>query len=482
MGFQIQPSNVEVPESNPFANDKLERKEAAEILTRIVCSFDGPCVIAIDAAWGKGKTTFLQMWSQHLRNEGCPVVDFNAWQTDFSDDPLVALTDEMIEELDSLHGSNAKLLEDLKKTASKVIQRAAIELVQGVAASFVGPGAGTSIGQILESIAEERVTEYGRRKKAVGNFRKSLQRMASGLCENNETRRPLVIVIDELDRCRPTYAIELLETAKHLFSVDGVVFALGINRQELAHSVRSVYGTRFDGAEYLRRFFDIDFQLPEADRKAFINARLSELQIDSYFEAKRRGVQSEDEGVARRLLLDFFESPNLDLRTVGQSLHRLGLVLATLPSNSESWTLTATFALMLRTVDPNVYYRFARGEVTDEDVAETMFGFLREGYRYTDAGLSLELEIMRAGAEEQLVRGLEWKEIESPLLLRYRGLAGEHNVGGMGKSAETNRAITVINWTRDDQTRWWHGVAPSMFRNSYERLELVSGDLLVTEQ
>ena len=135
MGFQIQPGNVDVPESNPFANDKLGRKEPAEILTRLVCSFDGPCVIAIDAAWGKGKTTFLQMWTQHLRNEGCPVVDFNAWETDFSDNPLLALTDELIEELGSLQSSNVKLLEDVKTTAKKVLRRAAIEAVQGVAAS-----------------------------------------------------------------------------------------------------------------------------------------------------------------------------------------------------------------------------------------------------------------------------------------------------------------------------------------------------------
>ena len=482
MGFQVQPRNVDVPESHPFDNDKLGRKEPAEILTRLVCSFDGPCVIAINAAWGKGKTTFLQMWSQHLRNEGCPVVDFNAWETDFSDDPLLALTDEMIEEIGSLQNSNAELLEDVKKTARRVLRRAAIELIQGVAASFIGPGAGSSLGKLVESVVEEQLSEYGRRKEAIVDFRNSLQKMASELCENDETRRPLVIVIDELDRCRPTYAIELLETAKHLFSVDSVVFALGINREELKHSVRAVYGAKFDGAEYLRRFFDIDFQLPEADRKMFIDARLSELKIDRVFDIRRRGTQWGGESIARKLLFDFFESPSLDLRTVGQSLHRLGLVLATLPDNSEPWALTATFVLILRTVDPNLYYRFVRGEVTDEDVAETMFGLMREDYRYTDAGRNLEFEILRAGAEEQLVRGLEWKEIESPLLLKYRDLAGEHTEGGVGRNAETNHAINVIKWTQHDQSRWWHGGAPSMFKVSYERLELVSEDLLFAGQ
>lgn len=206
------------------------------------------------------------------------------------------------------------------------------------------------------------------------------------------------------------------------------------------------------------------------------------MKIDGYFESRRQGIQSGSENIARKLLMDFFGSPDLDLRTVGQSLHRLGLVLATLPSNSESWTLTAAFALILRTVDRNLYYRFARGEVTDEDVAETMFGLRQENYRYTDAGRNFEFEILRAGAEEQLARGLEWNEIESPLLLKYRSLAGEHAEGGVEKNAETNHAITVIRWTQHGQERWWGGGTPSMFRESYERLELLSGDLLSTEK
>ena len=108
-----------------------------------------PALLQSTLRGGKGKTTFLQMWTQHLRNEGCPVVDFNAWETDFSDNPLLALTDELIEELGSLQSSNVKLLEDVKTTAKVVLRRAAIEVVQGVAASFIGPGAGATIGQLL---------------------------------------------------------------------------------------------------------------------------------------------------------------------------------------------------------------------------------------------------------------------------------------------------------------------------------------------
>ena len=323
MGFRIQPRVLDVPESDPFANDKLGRKEPAQILTRLVRSFDGPCVIAVDAAWGNGKTTFLKMWSQHLRNVDCPVVEFNAWETDFAADPFLALTEEMIEEFGKFEFSNGAKIDRFKSVAAKVLRQVGPELVQSAAESVAGPVAGKTIGNLLEGLAKERMSEYAETKKAKCDFKKTLKEMAHSMQEEGSDGRPLVVVIDELDRCRPTYAIELLETAKHLFSVDGVVFVLGINRTEMEHSVNALYGEDFDGAEYFRRFFDIDFRLPEAERAAFIDAKLSEIQIDTYYQPDQVVLSSSGRGDASELLHDFFGLPDLSLRTVGQALHRV---------------------------------------------------------------------------------------------------------------------------------------------------------------
>ena len=100
MGIRIQPKEIEVPEDDPFRHDLLGRKEPVEILTHLVGNLEGPCVLALDAAWGTGKTTFLRIWAQHLRIEGFPVVEFNAWETDFSGEPFVALSTELTEGLD----------------------------------------------------------------------------------------------------------------------------------------------------------------------------------------------------------------------------------------------------------------------------------------------------------------------------------------------------------------------------------------------
>lgn len=72
--MRIQPNDIEVPAYDPFQQDLLDRKESVEVLTHLVRSFEGPCVLAVDAAWGNGKTTFLRIWRQYLLNLGFPLV------------------------------------------------------------------------------------------------------------------------------------------------------------------------------------------------------------------------------------------------------------------------------------------------------------------------------------------------------------------------------------------------------------------------
>src|SRR5438309_5535791 len=87
--------DIEIPLDDPFANDKLQRRESGEILSRFLQAVPTPYVLAIDAQWGQGKTTFLRMWKQLLQNDGFPVHYFNAWEADYESDPMVALMGEI---------------------------------------------------------------------------------------------------------------------------------------------------------------------------------------------------------------------------------------------------------------------------------------------------------------------------------------------------------------------------------------------------
>ncbi len=120
MGIRLQPQEIEIPPDDPFKNDLLDRKAPVEALTAIIGTNEGPGVIAVDAVWGMGKTTFLKMLVAHLRLKDFPaVVHFNAWETDFAENPFLALTAEIIDRLSAKEEARAKI----KRATAEVLRR-----------------------------------------------------------------------------------------------------------------------------------------------------------------------------------------------------------------------------------------------------------------------------------------------------------------------------------------------------------------------
>ena len=455
MAIRIQPPDIEIPEDDPFHNDLLNRKDTADVLTRIVGDIEGPCVLAIDAEWGAGKTTFLNMWAQDLRNKGFPVAKFNAWETDFAGDPLLALIDELTNALGE-DGSAS-----LQETAKELVVRTAPNLLKFIP---IGGDALASIAKDgIDYFREDRLSEYQKLKEEVCEFNRALTAAAGALSGDKEDR-PLVVVIDELDRCRPLYAVELLEIAKHWFMVDCIVFVLAVNRSQLAHSVRVLYGPQFDADGYLGRFFDLDFRLPAPDRQAFVKALLSATMIDEYLGHRPYGIESRDSDAADQVLRAFLSVPDFDLRTVSQSTHRLGLMLALLEDRAHSLALTAVVALILRTVDPAFYFRFIAGGISDVNATNIIFeqpGM--RGLRGSTLGALIEGTIIVA-AQSEHEYGRLFEEIDSPLLQTYRNADSDYY---------SERVLETAS------SMWADNRLFGRFRIAIETLELISPRLIV---
>ncbi len=492
MGIRVQPKELEIPTDDPFKNDLLARKESIEILTDIIGSIEGPCVLAVDSGWGTGKTTFLKMWVQHLRNEGFHVVDFNAWETDFTESPFVALSAEITQTLEKRpDGQQAQRLDDLKKATADVVHAMPGPLLR-IAASAI-PMVGTQIAKELEakpaSHTENAASEYQEAKEAFHSFRSILQDTAKALAES-KAGKPLVIVVDELDRCRPSYAIELLEVAKHFFTVDHIVFVLTVDRSQLAHSIKVLYGTEFDSVGYLRRFFDVDFRLPEPDRGAFIDATLASVGINEYIESMEGGANG---GASRAVswLRSIFSKSDLSLRRVAQAIHRLGLALASVVRPEPLFVQTLSVLLIMRILDSDSYYRFIQGEATDEEAVDAFF---------SNPGVSellltnerFPIEALIIGAKQEAIR----EEIDTwkfrvgssplrqglPLYQRYLKLT---ETGG--DSEESRHAQNVVSHLRSFNRWIYTPVADSEwkdvgFRHAVNRLELLSHEMRDEEE
>ena len=476
MGFRIQPASLDIPRDAPFTNDFLERKETAEILTGLMGSIDGPCVLALDAAWGMGKTTFLRMWEPLLNERGFHVVTFNAWETDFASEPFLALSEELRGALMRLLGDDQAAITKLKRTASRVLQTAGSTAVRNLASYVLGPSGAEVVEEALAAFVDKRVSQYSEAKEAIEEFREALEEAASDLQAKSDTGVPLVVVIDELDRCRPTYAVELLEVLKHLCAVNGVVFVLSLNREELVHAVRAIYGAQFDAGVYLRRFIDIDVRLPDGDREAFVTARLADLRSQvqgaSVSEAEARKV----DGIARDWLVRFFGPPNVDLRTLEQALRRLGLMLAMLHGKYNALIKTAAFVLVFRTLERDLYDRFLAGRATDEEVADALFARQEPDYRASSEGMNLETEIIMAEVERDFAKRGELTSTSSRLLDHYRKLAVDSDAEAVANS-ERERAGTITRFVEaEHRNRIVHG-GFGRFRGTAARLEMLSSDL-----
>lgn len=360
---------IEIIAGSPFANDKLNRQESAEALTLFVTSTSDPMVVCIDAPWGQGKTTFLKMWEQHLKDNDIPTLYFNAWENDFSDDALVSLIGEISSSIDEISksGNQAKAHEYLDK--AKNLGITLLKRSVPVAAKIATAGAidldnitEQALSSFAESVAKEQLEKYEKSKNTLKAFRNSLSELASSIT-NNEAPKPLVFIIDELDRCRPDFSIEILEKAKHFFNVENIVFVLGADKTQLGHSIKAIYGSELNVNGYLRRFIDFDYVLPPPNKGLFVKALFNKFSFNDYFSRKTEGETRYEGEQALTMFTELFELYKLTLREQEHCCSLLSLSIRTTPSNYKLFPVFLCFLIVLKVKEPEIYKKFITEEV-----------------------------------------------------------------------------------------------------------------------
>lgn len=474
--IRVQPKDLKIPKANPFEHDLLNRKESVQALTNLLRSIESPCVFSIDSGWGSGKTTFLKIWSQYLRNKEFVVIDFNAWESDYSEDPFAALTGELMDGIEKHFDDNKNVndkgsLDEFKMKAKELWQITQPALLRFISAGGLGSG----IKVLAETFELSDLLESN--KTTVKEFKKSFKLMIKTITATNQL--PLIVMIDELDRCRPSYAIELLEVAKHLFSVNGVMFVLAINHSQLSHSVKMLYGQSFDAHGYLKRFIDVDFKLPSPKREDFVRSlvdsfEIKRIQIDSGAQVSYRVIQS--------LLVGFLSNSNLSLREIAKAISRLGLILGSLPDDQIWISPTVAVVLVLRTIDPEGFDVFYKGEISDADFAESVFKLAGASeIRTQEEGRIFEWTVILGALEIRNQTKLYWNLDESKLLQRYRTMIENSNSSSeFDRISDSQRellghAARIVNIVsqKNDENRF-NSSAGVGFLQSVEHFEFVA--------
>ncbi|MGU5739254.1 KAP family P-loop NTPase fold protein [Aeromonas caviae] len=269
-------------ESHTFDNCKLNRKDYGQFLANYLIGEKDGFVLNLNGSWGTGKTEFLKRFYVELMDRGHPTIYIDAWESDFSQEPLTVVASELLSQLERLtEGAISDgVVAEVKRALGKVLKGTLVGFAGLVSAKLLNDA---SIGmeatnKVLEeapqNITERLAKDYHNQIDAISRVRKALGDLSESLKMVNGSSLPVIVLIDELDRCRPTYAIEMLEVIKHFFSIKNFVFVIATDTEQLCHSITSIYGDEFDSSQYLKRFFNRKSSLPTPNIDEYLSTKI----------------------------------------------------------------------------------------------------------------------------------------------------------------------------------------------------------------
>ncbi|MDR9500011.1 MAG: P-loop NTPase fold protein, partial [Hydrogenovibrio sp.] len=348
--MQLHPSTIEINDTEIFSNDRLNRKPDIENLTHLITKIKEPFILGVDAEWGMGKTTFIGLWKAYLKQkQDNPPIHINAWETDFADDPLIPLLNGIDQWMDA-NGYHEEKLKEKLKTSLLPFGKTVLKI--GTKLATLNAADDEDFAQILSAetgeLAGEAFDHFNQSQATIEKLKNHLEKIHS------EHDRNIIIFIDELDRCRPIYAIEVLERIKHLFNLKGIVFVLALHKDELAHSIRAVYGEKFSAEAYLKRFFDVIYELK--------NPSLTEYA--RFFFDNETYVTPHN----LRFFTNLSEVFGGSLRQLQQTLNLVKLATTGIETKTDSdLALAVTLFVFIKQVRPDLYDLYFQNEISGID-------------------------------------------------------------------------------------------------------------------
>lgn len=234
---------IKIGQGDNFGNDSDRFKQtdyAQTLLHRADGIEDGNNVILLHGAWGTGKSIFIDRWCNMAKDKDYRVAYIDAFSADYISDPFVLIAAEI----------NKQILADTDEIKKNDYLKKAKEI--GVALATSAISAGTNGAIDLESIRNSIKDEFSEDANSIARTKEFTQCLA----DIANAGKKIIITIDELDRCRPDFALRVLERIKHIFGVHNVVFIIVADRYRLSDMVRHEYGYNNKNANlYLNKFF-----------------------------------------------------------------------------------------------------------------------------------------------------------------------------------------------------------------------------------
>jgi Cdc6-like AAA superfamily ATPase len=248
-------------------------REYSRKLSKIIINSEPRFTVGIYGEWGTGKTTIMQMIKEELDknySDNLETIWFDSWRYEREKySAMIPLLRTIILTLESVivrskNNNKKKILQKVQKGFVKII-KAVIRNTELNINEIVGAGLTFDFGKILEEYAsegnvrvdQEKITFH---KHVSDNLKEELDTIKKEL--NSDFR--LIIFIDDLDRCTPERALEILESIKTFFDIEGIIYVIGIDPQTIGPIIKTKYenNPKIDGMHYLQKIVQLPFQIP----------------------------------------------------------------------------------------------------------------------------------------------------------------------------------------------------------------------------
>ncbi|MGO3346188.1 MAG: KAP family P-loop NTPase fold protein [Marinomonas sp.] len=365
-----------------FPKDTLGRQRYAQFLTQFLVdqgndsSKDGNegkrnYVLNLNSEWGSGKTYFLKRWSEDLKPH-YPVVYIDAWKQDYSDDPLMTVISSVIKQLTDQADIKKKPNFEVPKRVVGLFKAAAPALIKTFSKKYFGDEDFIDLSDVAAGAVTHLLDEHEEKSQAIDDLKISVAEWVSFITDNPEDEKayPAFIFIDELDRCRPSYAVEMLETIKHIFDIKGIVFVVATDTEQLQHAVKAIYGEGFDARLYLGRFFNSRFSLKAPDLKDFLEVHVNHHKLSGEY-LKKAEISilppNEDGKITLRNIAVILDAFNMPPRTAIQITDRVIATLSNMQQGSKIDILMLSTLLCINEQDNDLFKNIISGDFKDKE-------------------------------------------------------------------------------------------------------------------
>ena len=398
-----EPENLE--KGFTAENDLFGYRLFAGRLTNLVQNIEEPLVIALDGPWGSGKSVFVKQWAGLLRSRGAAVIEFDSFGRDHCEDAFLALSAEIYttakNELDEDKNTTDQFFDKAKRVGSVLlpdltnatiqwasrrwpILKAFLENIswERIKTAWQSPRDGA-----IQKVVSERLRQASDERNELKAFRDVLSELAGKLAskkaEEKQTNKadeeqtedkpfPLIVIIDELDRCRPPFALSIIERVKHMFSVESVCFVFATHLPQLEQIVQGTYGIDADQAHtYLEKFYHLRVMLPETKLRGGQRARY----VSHLWDALGITFPDDSDDLAIKVFLtQLAEAHALSLRQLERIITNLVLVSASVGPRAVFIPELVVGLCVMRQLNPAMYEKARKKELTSPEVRDFLRG------------------------------------------------------------------------------------------------------------